>query len=418
MSLRHPVTIAKEFFLVRQSILSRTQNLAGLELLFRSSQSDPADFLNDDTTTSLVIDHAFNEIGFKTLLGKNHGFFNVSRKTLMSDVIEILPKDQIVLELLENVEIDADVVERCKQLKSLGYTLAIDDVIRRAETIEPLRGIIDVIKVNARSLNQENLIEIVTRFKKWPTKLLAEKVDNRVTARHCFDLGFNLFQGSYFSKPVILTGKHFSHSELELIRLIGLVMSDAETGEIEKGFKENPELSFGLLRLTNSASFGIYRNINSVNHAIMTLGRRQLHRWLQMLLFANDKNASFPNPLLQLAATRGKFMELLAQKIDSNNQDLEDQAYMVGIMSLMDTLLSMPLAEVISPFNVPYDVSDALLFHSGLLGKLLQMIEHLENHDVAAASKLLEEMAVLDISEVNTAQIEALAWANSIGQDT
>jgi c-di-GMP-related signal transduction protein len=392
--------------------------LAGFELLFRSSQNNTAEFLDDDTATSLVINHAFNEIGFKTVLGKYYGFINVSKNMLMSDMIELLPKDQLVFELLESIEIDTDVVERCKHLKSLGYMLALDDVIHHAGAVEPLRGIVDVIKVDIENSGQADLAEIVTRFKKWPVKLLAKKVDNRETAKRCFDLGFNLFQGHYFSRPIILAGKRLAHSELELIRLIGLITSEAETGEIEKVFKENPGLSFGLLRLTNSVAFGTFRKITSVNHAIMTLGRRQLHRWLQMLLFANDKNAIFPNPLLQLAATRGRFMELLAKQIDKNNQDLEDHAYMVGIMSLMDTLLSMPLAEIISPLNVPYDVSGALLFRHGQLGKLLQLIEHLENNEMEAASKSLEELTPLDISQVNTAQLEALAWANSIGQET
>ena len=236
-------------------------------------------------------------------------------------------------------------------------------------------------------------------------------------AKSCFDLGFNLFQGYYFSKPTIIVGKRLAHSELELIRLIRLVMSDADIGEIEQVFKENPGLSFNLLRLANSVAIGAFRKITSVNHAIMELGRRQLHRWLQMLLFANDKNAIFPNPLLQLAATRSKLMELLARQIDRNNQDLEDQAYMVGIMSLMDTLLGMPLAEIISPFNAPTDVSSALLFRHGQLGKLLQLIEHLEKNDMEMASRSLNELTPLDISQVNAAQIEALAWANSIGQE-
>lgn len=411
------MTKANEFFLVRQSILDRTQNLAGFELLFRSSQNNTAQFLDDDNVTSLVINHAFNELGFKTVLGKYRGFINVSKNILMSDMIELLPKDQLVFELLETIEIDADVVERCKHLKSLGYMLALDDIIHHSEAVESLRGIVDVIKVDIESLDQSDLTEIVTRFKKWPVKLLAEKVNDRETAKRCFDLGFNLFQGSYFSRPIIITGKRLSHSELEVIRLIGLVMGDAEIGKIGQVFKENPGLSFNLLRLTNSVAFGTYRKITSVNHAIMELGRRQLHRWLQMLLFANDKNAIFPNPLLLLAATRGKFMELLAGQIDKNNQDLEDQAYMVGIMSLMDTLFGMPLAEIISPLNAPYDVSSALLFRHGQLGKLLQLIERLEKYDMEAASQSLAELTPLDISQVNTAQIEALAWANRIGQE-
>lgn len=410
------MTNTNKFFLGRQSILDREQNLAGFELLFRSSQKNAAQFQDDDTATSLVINHSFNELGFETVLGNYRGFINVSKNILMSDMIELLPKDQLVFELLETIKIDAEVVERCKHLKSLGYMLALDDIIHHSEDIEPLRGVVDIIKVDIKNLGQADITEIVTHFKKWPVKLLAEKVDDRESAKYCFDLGFKLFQGYYFSRPVIITGKRLSHSELELIRLIGLVMSDAEIGKIEQVFKESPGLSFSLLRLTNSAAFGTYRKITSISHAIMELGRRELLRWLQMLLFAIDNNAVFPNPLLQLAATRGKFMELLAQQIDRNNRDLEDHAYMVGIMSLMDTLLSMPLAEIISPLNVSYDVSDALLFRSGQLGTLLQMIEHLEKNDMEAASQSLEELTPLDISQVNAAQIEALAWANRIGQ--
>jgi len=412
------MTNSTEFFLGRQSILDRTQSLAGFELLFRSNQKNAAQFLDGDTATSMVINHAFNELGFKTVLGKYRGFINVSKKTLISDMIELLPKDQLVFELLETVQIDAEVIERCKHLKSLGYMLALDDIIHHSEDVEPLCGIVDVIKIDIQQLNELDLAESVKRFKKWPVKLLAEKVEDRETAKRCLDLGFNLFQGYYFSKPIIITGKRLSHSEMEVLRLIGLVISEAEIGKIEQVFKENPGLSFSLLRLTNSVAFGTSQKTTSVNHAIMKLGRRQLLRWLQLLLFAINNNATFPNPLLQLAATRGKFMELLARQIDRNNLGMEDHAYMVGIMSLMDTLLGMPLSEIISPLNLPNDVSSALLFRSGQLGKMLILLEYLEKTEIGPANQLLDELTPLDISQVNKAQIEALAWANSLGSES
>jgi c-di-GMP-related signal transduction protein len=411
------MTNANQFFLGRQSILDRDQNLAGFELLFRSSQKNAALFQDDDTATSLVINHSFNELGFKTVLGNYRGFINVSKAVLLSDMIELLPKDQVVLELLESVQIDPAVVERCKHLKSIGYMLALDDLNHYSPHFEPLRGVVDVVKVDLEHVDHAGLTEIMGHFNKWPAKLLAEKVDDRETAKHCFDLGFDLFQGYYFSKPIIITGKRLSHSELELMRLIGMVTNEAETPEIEMVFKRSPGLTFNLLRLTNTVASGAHKKITSVNHAIMELGRRQLKRWLQMLLFANDKAATFPNPLLQLAATRGKFMELLAMQIDRNNKELEDQAYMIGIMSLMDTLLSMPLAEIISPLNAPPSVRDALLFHSGILGKLLQLIELLEKDDMGAVSRLIGELAPLDATQVNNAQVEALSWANSLGQE-
>lgn len=335
----------------------------------------------------------------------------------MGDMIELLPKDQVVLELLEDVQVDTEVVERCKHLKSIGYMLALDDIKHYSEYLEPLRGVTDVVKVDLLQMDRDALTKIMEQFKEWPAKMLAEKVDDWETAKHCHDLGFDLFQGYYFSKPIIITGKRLSHAELELIRLIGMVTNEAETVEIETVFKRNPSLTFNLLRLTNTVASGSHKKITSVRHAILELGRRQLLRWLQMLLYANDKDAVFPNPLLQLAATRGKFMEMLARQIDKNNRELEDQAYMVGIMSLMDTLLSMPITEIISPLNAPPSVRNALLSHSGQLGKLLQLIELLEKNDMETATSMLDELAPLDVSQVNTAQLEAFAWANSIAQE-
>lgn len=411
------MTNANKFFLGRQSILDRDQNLAGFELLFRSGQKNSAQFQDDVTATSVVINHAFNELGLKTVLGKFRGYINVNNAMLMNDMVELLPREQVIIELLETIDINAEIVQRCKYLKAAGYMLALDDLNHYSAKIEPLRGIVDVIKVDIQQLDHAGLAEIMRPLKKWPVQLLAEKVDNRETANHCMDLGFDLFQGYYFAQPIIITGKRLSHSELELLRLIGMVMGDAETAEIEQVFKKNPGLSFNLLRLSNTAASGAHRRITSVNYAIMELGRRQLKRWLQMLLFAHNKDATFPDPLLQLAATRGKFMELLVRQMGGNSQELEDGAFMVGIMSLMDTLLSMPLTEILSPLNPPAAVREALLSRDGQLGKLLLLIEQLEKNAMDAASLLLAELAPLDVLRVNAAQVEALAWANSIGQE-
>lgn len=407
-----------EFFIGRQSILDREQNLAGFELLFRSSQKNSAQFLDNVAATCSVINHAFNELGFQTVLGKHRGFINVSDQMLMDDMLELLPKDQVVIELLETIEINSVVVERCKYLKSKGYLLALDDVARYSNNLEPLRESIDVIKIDLKASGMDKLTDTLMQLKKWPGKLLAEKVDNPDEARQCLDAGFHLFQGYYFAKPLVITGKRMSHSELALMQLLGLVMSDAETEAIERVFKQNPGLSFNLLRLTNSAAAGSRVKITSLSNAIMVLGRRQLQRWLQLLVYTNDNRTSFPDPLLQLAATRGKTMELLVKHIPGCTKTMEDQAFMVGIMSLMNTLLGIPLAEIISPLNPPAEIRDALLSRQGPLGKLLAMIELLESYNIDAANELLDNLEPLDIGQVNHAQLEALAWANSFEQNS
>lgn len=405
-----------EFFIGRQSILDRHQDLAGFELLFRSCQKNLAKFSDSVAASSAVINHAFNELGFKTVLGKYRGFINVDDKLLMDDMLELLPKEQVVIELLESIEITDTIVERCKHLKSLGYMLALDDFNKYSEYIEPLREHIDIIKIDLKLSGLDGLADTLTHLRNWPVKFLAEKVDTREEAQQCMDLGFHLLQGYHFAKPIIITGKRLSHSELSLMRLLGLVMSDAETTQIEQVFKQNPGLTFNLLRLTNSAASGTHRKITSVSNAITILGRRQLQRWIQLLIYTNDSNASFPDPLLQLAATRGKCMELLVKHVNGHSKELEDYAFMVGIMSLMDTLLGMPLAEIISPLNPPADIRDALESRNGVLGKLLSLLECLEQYDMETAGELLDGLAPLDVDTVNHAQLEALAWSNSFEQ--
>jgi c-di-GMP-related signal transduction protein len=404
------------FFIGRQSILDRKGELAGFELLFRSGQKNAANFRDHVVATSSVVSHAINEVGFKTVLGKHRGYINVDAKMLLDDTLELLPSDSVVIELLESIDITPEVVARCKYLKSRGYLLALDDFNSYSHKIEPLRNCIDIVKIDLKLCPQGKLADTIHSIRDWPIQLLAEKVDNLEEARMCMELGFHLFQGYYFSKPIIITGKRLSHSELALMRLFNLVVSDVDTAQIEQVFKQNPGLSFYLLRLTNSAAAGAQIKVTSIANAITTLGRRPLQRWLQLLLYAKESHGSASSPLMQLAATRGRCMELLAQRMDGHTSAQEDYAFMVGIMSLMDALLGMPLAEVIAPLDLPQDVREALLERTGGLGELLSLMECQERCDMEVATALLERLAPLTIEQVNQAQLEALAWSNSFQQ--
>jgi c-di-GMP-related signal transduction protein len=405
-----------EFFVGRQSILDRNQDLAGFELLFRSGQKNSAHFLDDVAATASVISHAFNELGFRTVLGKHRGFINVNADMLLDDTIELLPKEQVVIELLETVELTPAVVERCKHLKQQGYLLALDDLSQYSAALDPLRGIVDFIKIDLKLVGAGKLDDIISPFRDWPAKLIAEKVDNPEEAQLCMDAGFHLFQGYYFAKPIIITGKRLAHSELVLMQLLEKLVKDAPTREIENLFKQNPGLSLALLRLVNSVGVGIQKRITSISDAILLFGRRQLKRWLQLLVYTGERRAS-SNPLLQLAAARGRCLELLVQRCPRHSKELEDHAFMVGIMSLMDALLGIPLAEAITPLNPPPEIRDALLSRTGLLGRLLLLVEHLEAYDMEAANRLLDDLAPLTVEQVNTAALQALAWSNSFEEE-
>ena len=407
----------EEIFIGRQPILDREQQLVAYELLFRSgAKINAADIQDHLAATTSVINHAFGELGVEQALGPYKGFINCDSNLLLSDVVEVLPTDKIVLEILETVDITPQIVDRCRDLKARGFTLALDDFVGHQDKYNPLLDLIEIVKVDVLPLGSAGLAKATAELKKWPRlRLLAEKVDSRDEAQHCHDLGFDLFQGYYFAKPVIIAGKKLGHSQLALVRLLALVLEDAETPELEAVFKHEPGLAINMMRLTNSVATGVSTRITSLRQAIMVLGRRQLQRWLQLLLYTNPQGSQVANPLLQLAATRGRLMELLAAKLHPGRREFEDQAFMTGIMSLMPSLMGVPLAEILRGINIAGAVHDALERGDGELGLLLSLAHALEIGDGAACHNFVEQLKV-DYMTVNACLTQALAWANNIGQ--
>ena len=411
--------IVQDVFIGQQPILDRDRQMYAYELLFRRGWQNAAVISDDLAATATVLNYVFTELGIEAALGPYLGFVNLDSRMLMSDVLELLPRDKFVLEILETVEIVPEIVRRCRQLKDMGFRLALDDFVSVEERHRPLLEMADIVKVELMGMSRAKLLHTTRSLRRWPVKLLAEKVDSEEQVKQCLDLGFDYFQGYYFAKPTIVTGKKLSHSELTLNRLLGLKLEDVDTVVLENLFKPEPALTFNLMRLTNSVASGVRQKITSVRHAITVLGRRQLQRWLQLLVYADPTSGgNFPNPLLQLAATRGRFMELIAQHLLDGGRELEDRAFMTGIMSLMPVLLHVPMQEVITSLNVTQDVREALEQRGGILGRLLQLIEELEKNDAVASGRLIAELPGISGERVNVVLTQALAWANNVGRET
>lgn len=410
---------SEEIFIGRQPILDRQHQLFAYELLFRSgAQKNEANVQDDLGATANVIHRAFAEFGIEQALGACKGFINCDAGLLLSDVVEILPTDKIVLEVLETVEPTTEIVERLKELKTRGFTLALDDFVNYEDKWKPLLDLIEIVKVDLMPLDRNQLAAVTAQLKRWPLTLLAEKVDNGEQADYCQALGYHLFQGYYFAKPAIIAGKKLGHSQLALVRLLGLVMEDAETTTLEGIFKQEPGLAMNLMRLTNSVATGVRTKLTSLRHAITVLGRRQLQRWLQLLLYTNPtgKDSNVASPLLQLAATRGRFLELLAGRLKPGAREFEDHAFMTGIMSLMPTLMSAPLEEILKGIQLDGDVYKALAHGEGQLGAMLVLSEALEDGNGQLCHDLVEQLPGVDHVAVNACLTQALSWASNIGR--
>lgn len=364
------------FFLGRQPILDSHFNLVGYELLFRSGDGNNARFPDQLRATATVINHAFIEIGADAILGKYHGYININEALLMGDFIEFIANKKIVLEIPESIKVNDALIERCKMLKNSGFKFALENVTQSPLTLGPIMNLIDIIKIDLSLIEPGKLSVLVEQFKSWPVTLLAEKVESQKQFDQCVTLGFELFQGYFFARPHIFTGKRMSYSESALIKLLGLVLDDAETTVLELEFKKSPLLCYTLIKISNSAANGMCKQVTSIRSAIGLLGRQQLRRWIQILLFSITEDSTLSNPLLRLAVTRGNTMEQMAAK--GNNPEFADKAWIVGILSLMDELLAIPILEVLATLPVGTDVKIALLKGEGELGKLLNLVENIE----------------------------------------
>lgn len=412
---------SQQVFLGRQPILGSDKQLLAYELLFRSGHigtGNHADVLDATQATATVVANAFTEFSVGDALGPYRGFINVDYDFLFSDVIEVLPQQSVVLEILENIEATPEVLARCQQLRDLGFTLAVDDVIQASESYRPLLALAEIIKVDVKELDNNALRALVAQLKPLGKKLLAEKVETSEQMAFCQSLGFELFQGYFFAKPTVIAGKKLNPAQLTLMRLLSLLMEDADTVELEKAFKLEPGLTVNLMRLTNSVGSGVTTQITSLRHAIAVLGRRQLQRWLQLLLYTNPKDSSQGfNPLLQLAATRGRLMELLADRVQVKNREFADHAFMVGIMSLMPALLGVEMEEILGQLPVQQRVKQALTDFGGQLGDLLKLVMATEQTDPQATEDALQPLPGLKPQVVSSSISQALAWANNLGRE-
>lgn len=405
-----------DIFLARQPILDRTQTIVAYELLFRGSQANYAQIDNELHATAHVIVSLFNEMGVQSVLGKERGFINVSADMLMSDMLLMLPNEQMVIELLETIEITPLILEQCRKLKQGGFTLALDDFAVMQEQYQELLPIIDIIKVDLTLVAEGSLAKTVQKLRAYPAKLLAEKVETREEFETCKKLGFHFFQGYYFAKPIVLTGKRVEPSTIALFKMLSLILDDAATAALEAAVKSDSNLTYNLLKLVNSVGVGANQKVDSLGKAIMVIGRRQMQRWLQLLLYSiNDKTQS-ANPLMQLAATRAKILEIVCRCLNNQDTALQERAFITGSFSLLDTLLSLPMADIMTKLSVHDEVKLALTQREGQLGIMLMLIETLEKGDFAAVEQQLKLLPGLDAAMLNEAQMASIRWVSSLNE--
>jgi EAL and modified HD-GYP domain-containing signal transduction protein len=408
-----------EFFLARQPILGRDQKLVAFELLFRAApEHEDAQLTDYAAATASVISHA-SQLGMERVVGDQLAFVNVDEVVLKSDFVRFLPPDRVILEILETVQPTDEVLARVRELKELGFKFALDDVIGHSEQVSKLIDLVDVIKVDVKGVTREELTGLAKSLRGARQKLLAEKVETVEEFRLCLELGFEYFQGYYFARPVILSGKKISPSELVVLQLLELVGSNADNAAIEAAVKRDALLSLNLLRLVNSRAAGPDRHIESVSQALNQLGRSQLQRWLQILLYSTpDGRVELTSPLLQMATTRGRLLELMSQTLHPGDTASAETAFTIGMMSLMEALLSIPMANILDRVDVAYEVKGALLDRAGDYGAMLSVAEELEGKQCGRSLALALDRLGLSVKQIREIELAAFDWVRGLGANS
>lgn len=394
-------------YLGRQPILENGDTIIGYEFFFRSREdSVTADFDDDLNACAMVMMNIMAEMGTEWLLADKLAFINVSKRAINSDLIQLFPPQKAVLELVDGI--DEDDLPRLRDLKSLGYSIAVslEDALKHPS--KTYYEIVNYVKCDSRSFNEETG-KIVESMQLGGISCIADKVETIEQKSLAESYGFTYFQGFYFAKPVTFATKTIQTSNSIIMELLSKVSRGEDMKLIEEGFKRDVTLSFKLLKYINSAGFGMRFEIESVRHALSVLGYQQLYRWLTLLLVTSGNGQM--NAASKTAITRGRLCELLGAHVLSGRE--KENLFIVGVFSLMDILVGMPLEDVVTYASIPDDVKDSILGEGGVYEPFLQITKACESNDVGKITELADLMN-MSPEFINKSHLEALAWSESL----
>ena len=400
-----------QVFIGRQPIVDAQQKIVGYELLFRSNSEDnAAHFADDFSAGAQVLINTLSNMGTEWLMGDKLAFLNVTETMLTSEFMELLPAKRIVLEIQGDINPSPALIERLQGLQTLGFAFALH-LAQISSDNETLIKLASYVKVDLLSTPLDKLGDIAAKLQPYNLKIIAEKVETLAAYKRCKECKFDFFQGYYFAHPEILTAKVINPSQAMVLDILNKVRNNADIAEIERGFKRDVALSFKLLRYINSVGFGLSCEIQSIRHALSILGYQQLYRWLTLLIVTSNEGAT-PPALMKTAITRGRLTELLGQDMVDRNE--RDNLFIVGIFSLLDAMLEMPMEKVLDKLTLPENIADALLMREGIYGPFLSLAEACESADIRRINELATALTI-EPAKVNEAHLQALAWVEDLG---
>lgn len=345
-------------FIARQPILDLGKKTFAYELLFRSGLENSFGNAEPNQACVRVFHDSVMEYGLNSLVGASKAFYNVTRQGLVDELYTVLPRDKVVLELLENIAPDAEVIAACEKLKCAGYQLALDDFVF-SPAFTPLVEIADIVKVDFLATSEQERRRLPEAFAAHSLRLLAEKVETLDEFEEAGEHGYELFQGYFFCRPEILSGVEIPKFKTNYLRFLREVRaSPLNLDRLEASIKQEMSLSVKLFRLLNSAAFSLTSEVSSIRRALMLLGEVRLRKWASVVALAgigSDK----PSEIVVTGFVRAEFCELVAERAGLSH--LAEDLFLCGMLSVVDALVGRPMGEVLADLTLAPEVVGTLL---------------------------------------------------------
>lgn len=397
--------------IARQPIVDGKRAVVAYELSDRSTALDA----HDAATDISLIFNAMNHAGDELALGKTDIFINRTHQSLVDGHLDLVQPDKVVLKIplmAEDAQADIDrVAFMLGEVKKQGFRLSFGQAVM-APAYASWQPLADYVKVDMQGVPADQLKALVAAIKaRTKAAVIAEKVETAEQFSTMAAYGVTMFQGYYVARPDVVQTKVVTPSQANVLQLFNLVRNQAATEQIEEVLKRDAMLGFNLLRLINSASFGLSQEVTSFRHAVMLMGLKKLFRWTALLL-ASSRAAGSPPIVGTTAVVRGRMMELLGNGTLSKEEC--DGAFVVGIFSLLDDMLAMPMQHALTLLSLPDPVLLALRDGNGVYGEMLKLVKAAETYDDASFAAAAQALGYTN-HHINMAHMEALIWADGLG---
>ena len=395
------------FIIGRQQILDKKLNISAYELFFRGDNFDLSNQDEATQATHQVITDSILEIGLNNIVGEHKAFINFTTQNILKKTPLNLPKNRVVIEILENVNIDAQITYNLREMSQKGYAISLDNFSLTHKHLKLLE-FVDIIKLDVLAMGENRVREIIPQLKFYDVQILASKIETSYEYKYLLELGCDYFQGFFFNRPNLIMGKRIiGTSELDSLRLLSIANDpNVDFDTLVRKISQNLSLSYKILCYINSASYPASIKIKSISQAIAYLGLNELKRWISLVVLSSLSNK--PSFIVQNALIRGKMCELLTN-LELKYEIQNGEFFLIGILSSLDIILDISLEEAIEQLPLNDRIKNAIIYREGLGGEALNCVL---NYEFGNFNKIA--FNDIPLFAIKNAYIESVNWVQNV----